>query len=72
MLSINKLIKKVNNEITCICTANGFHFISKDIISVSIIWKDGLHVINNFTEVSVNGFLKYLNILLQIVKKIMD
>ena len=57
IVSINKLIKKVNNEIASIFTANGFHFICKDIIGVSIICKDGLYLISIVTKVSVNDFL---------------
>ena len=46
-VSINKIIKKVNEEISRMCAANGIHFIYNDIIDVSMIWKDGLHLINN-------------------------
>ena len=57
IVSINRLIMNVSNEITSIFTANGFHFIYKDIIDVSIICKDGLYVISNVTKVSANDFL---------------
>ena len=60
IVSINKIIKKVNNEIASICTAKSFHFICKDMIGGNIIWKDGLHLINNVTKVSATDFLKYL------------
>ena len=60
IVSINKIIKKVNNEIASICTAKSFHFICKDMIGGNIIWKDGLHLINNVTKVSATDFSKYL------------
>ena len=60
-VSINKIIKKVDEEISSMCTANGFHFICNDMIDVSMIWKDGLHLTNNGTKVLANKFLKYLS-----------
>ena len=36
-ISINKIIKKVNEEISSMCAADGFHFICNDMIDVSII-----------------------------------
>ena len=61
-MSINKIIKNVNEEISSMCTANGFHFICNDMIDISIIWKDGLFLTNNSTKVLENNFLKYLKI----------
>ena len=60
-MSINKIIKKVNEEISSMCAANGFHFICNDMIDVSMIWKDGLHLTNDGTKVLANNFLKYLS-----------
>ena len=59
-MSINKIIKNVNEAISSMCTANGFHFICNDMIDISIIWKDGLFLTNNSTKVLENNFLKYL------------
>ena len=44
-MSINKIIKKVNEEISSMCAANGFHLICNEMIDVSMIWKDGLSVV---------------------------
>ena len=46
-VSINKIIKKVNEENYSMCAAIGFHFICNDIIDVSMIWKNGLHLTND-------------------------
>ena len=59
-VSINKKIKKVNEEISSMCAANGFRFICNDMVDVSMIWKDGLHLTNDSTRVLANNFLKYL------------
>ena len=59
-VSINKIIEKVNEEISSICAENCFHFICNDMVDVTIIWKDGLHLNNNGTKVLANNFLKYL------------
>ena len=58
-MSINKIIKKVNEEISSMCAANGFHFICNDMIDVNMIWKDGLHLTDNGTKVLANIFLKH-------------
>ena len=60
-MSINKIIKKVYEEISSMCAANGFHFICNDMIDVSMVWKDGLHLTNNGSKALANNFLKYLN-----------
>ena len=61
-MSINKIIKNVNEEISSMYAANGFHFVYNDMIDISIIWKDGLFLTNNSTKVLENNFLKYLKI----------
>ena len=61
-MSINKIIKNVNEEISSMGAANGFHFICNDLINISIIWKDGLFLINDSTKVIATNFLKYLKI----------
>ena len=60
-MSIKKIIKKANEEISSMCAAYGFHFICNDMIDVSMIWKDGLHLTNSGTKVLANNFLKYLS-----------
>ena len=47
---INKIIKTVNEEISSMCAANGFHFICNDMTDVSMTWKDGLHINNDGTK----------------------
>ena len=61
-MSINKIIKKVNEEISRMSAANGFHFICNGmiVIDVSMIWKDGLNLTNDGNKVLANHFLKYL------------
>ena len=59
--SINKIMTKVNEEISSTCAVNGFHFICNDIIDVSMIWKDGLHLTKDSTKVLANNFLKFLS-----------
>ena len=59
-MSINKIIKKVNEEIFSMCAENGFHFICNDMIDVSMMWKDGLHLTNDGIKVLTNNLLKYL------------
>ena len=48
--SINKRIKKVNEDISRMSAANGFHFICNDMIDASMISKDGLHITNDGTK----------------------
>ena len=60
-MSINKIIKKVNEEISSMCAANGFQFICNDMIDVSVIWKDGLHLTNDSAKMLANKFLKYFS-----------
>ena len=60
-MSINKIIKKVNEEISSMCAANGFHFKCNDLVDVSMICKDGLHLTNDGTKVLANNFLKCLS-----------
>ena len=58
-VSIDKIIKKINEEFSSMCAANGFYFICNDMIDVSMIWKDGLHLTNDGTKMLANNFLKY-------------
>ena len=60
-MSINKIIKKVNEEISSMCAANGFQFICNVMTDVSVIWKDGLHLTNDSAKMLANKFLKYLS-----------
>ena len=57
-VSINKTIKKVNEEISSMCAENVFHFICNGMTDVSIILKDGLHLNNDGTRVLENKSLK--------------
>ena len=38
----------------------GFYFICNDMIDVNVVWKDGLHLSNNGTNVLANNAFKYL------------
>ena len=48
-MRINKMIKKVKEEISSMYAANGFHFVCNDMSDVSLIWKDGLYLTNDGT-----------------------
>lgn len=52
-ISINKIIKKVTEEIFSMCAENVFYFIYNDMIDISMICKDGLNL-------TTNNCLKYL------------
>ena len=57
IVSINKVIKKVVEEISSICAANRFQFAyNNDMIDFTIIWKHGVIL----PTILANNFLKYL------------
>ena len=56
-MSINKVIKKVVEEISSICAANRFQFAcNNDMIDFTIIWKHGVIL----PTILANNFSKYL------------
>ena len=59
-MSINKVIKNVNEEISSIFAANRFHFAcNNDTIVFTIIWKHGVHLTDNFSESFFEIFKKF-------------
>ena len=57
---VNEVIKKVNNLLRTLCFEQGFTFICNSAIARAMLWRDGLHLTNEGTNMSSNYFLQYL------------
>ena len=56
----NEVIKKVNNLLKTLCLEQGFTFICNSAIARAMLWRDGLHLTNESTNMLSNNFLQYL------------
>ena len=57
---VNEVIKKVNNSLTALCLEQDFTFICNSTIARAMLWRDGLHLTNEGTNMLSNNFLQYL------------
>ena len=57
---VNEVIKKVNNLLKTLCLGQGFTFICNSAIARKMLWRDGLRVTNEGTNMLSNNFLQYL------------
>ena len=57
---VNEVIKKVNNLLKTLCLEQGFTFICSSAIAREMLWRDGLHLTNEGTNMLSNNFLQYL------------
>ena len=57
---MNEVIKKVNNLLKTLCLEQGFTFICNIAIARAMLWRDGLHLTNEGTNMLFNNFLQYL------------
>ena len=57
---VNEVIKKVNNLLKTLCLEQGFTFICNSAIAREMLWRDGLHLTNEGTNMLSNNFLQYL------------
>ena len=57
---VNEVIKKVNNLLKTLCLEQGFTFICNIAIARAMLWRDGLHLTNEGTNMLFNNFLQYL------------
>ena len=57
---VNEVIKKVNNLLKILCLEQGFTFICNSAIAGVMLWRDGLHLTNEGTNMLSNNFLQYL------------
>ena len=49
---VNEVIKKVNNLLKTLCLEQGFTFICNSAIAREMLWRDGLHLTNEGTNLS--------------------
>ena len=52
----NEVIKKVNNLLETLCLEQGFTFICNSAIARATLWRDGLHLKNEGTNMLSNNF----------------
>ena len=57
---MNELTKKVNNLLKTLCLEQGFTVICNGAIASAMLWRDGLHLTNEGTNMLFNNFLQYL------------
>ena len=57
---VNEVIKKVNKLLKTLCLEQGFSFICNSAIARAMLWRDGLHLTNESTNMLSNNFLQYL------------
>ena len=57
---VNEVIKKVNNLLKTLCLEQGLTFICNSAIAREMLWRDGLHLTNEGTNMLSNIFLQYL------------
>ena len=56
---VNEVIKKVN-LLKTLCLKQGFTFICNSAIAREMLWRDGLHLTNEGTNMLSNNLLQYL------------
>ena len=61
---VNEMIKKVNNLLKALCLEQSFTFICNSAIARAMLWREGLHLTNEVTNMLSNNFLQYLKIFL--------
>ena len=57
---VNEVIKTVNNLLKTLCLEQGFTFICNSATAREMLWRDGLHLTNEGTNMLSNNFLQYL------------
>ena len=53
---VNEVIKKVDNILRIVCLDQGFTFICNSAIARAMLWRDGLHLTNEGTNMLSNNF----------------
>ena len=56
---MNEVIKKVNNLLKTLCLKQGFTFICTSARARAMLWRDGLHLTIEGTNMLSNNFLLY-------------
>ena len=56
-----KKVKEVNDFLRELCVGENFYFINNDFIKMEHLWKDGLHLLDEGTNILANNFINSLN-----------
>ena len=51
----------MNDFLKELCTDNNFIYISNDFLTKDFLWNDGVHLLDEGTNMLVNNFIQYLN-----------
>ena len=59
-IKLGKMISQVNGAIMKICEENGFHFVSNDNILRKHLYKDGVHLTDEGTNIFAGNIVNYI------------
>ena len=60
-ISLTNIIRQLNRLLNEMCILNGFHYICNDNITPDFLWRDGIHLKDNGTNILAGNMVDYLN-----------